>query len=149
MAKSKSFVPNQHPVRRNVTLSHSDDDVEFNALPLPNDLPNAAPAGKGISKIVNWIIEPEVKLKGAVATTFGPPITVTADFNSQDVVGAPRAADGKPRISLFTAWKQGNVWKWEKLATTVDCADKECTRGTLTARISNLHPNDPIGDGFD
>lgn len=146
---SKSFNPGQHPVKRNVKLEHPNPNAQMDALLLPTDVPGSAPPGKGISKIVTMIIEPQVKINGAEVTTFSPPLTITVDFDSQDSAGAPHGPDGKPKLILFTAWKQGNAWKWEKLATTVDCSDKECTRGTLTARISNLHPGDPVGEGFD
>lgn len=145
---SKSFNPGQHPVRRNVKLEHSNPSAQFEALVLPTDLPSSAPKEKGITKIITLLIEPQVTINGKVATTFDPPLTITSDFGAEDSTGAPRGSDGKPKLFIFTAWKEGNAWKWEKLATKVDCSDKECTRGTLTAQVKNLHPGDPCAEGF-
>ena len=145
---SRSFNPHEHPVRRNLTLSHTHPSAKFDALPLPTDMPSAAPASKGINKIITQLIEPQVTINGAVVTTFSPPLTITVEFTADDCVGAPHDADGKPKLFIFTAWKQGSAWKWEKLSTMVTCTDKNCTQGTLTAQISTLRPGDPCGEGM-
>ena len=143
----KSFNSREHPVRRNVTFSHANPKAQFNALPLPTDMPSTPPPGKGINRIRTLLIEPEVTIDGKVATTFDPPLTIEAEFTAQESAGSPRDAEGKPKLFIFTAWKEGNAWKWEKLPTTVACDDKECTRGTLTAQIKTLRPGDPLGEG--
>lgn len=147
MPKSRTFARGQH-VRRQVTLDHDDDNIDFESHELPDDLPASAPSHKNIKNIATWIFEPGVKVNGVLATKFSKPIRITAEFTAQDSANAPRV-NGKPVLYLFTAWKNGSEWKWEKLATVVHCADNACTFGTLTAEIRELRPGDPMGDGFD
>jgi len=144
---SKSFNSGQHPVRRNVKLEHSNPGHQFEALPLPTDMPTAPPPGKGFTKVVTLLIEPKVTIGGNEVTNFDTPLTVTVDFTAQDAAAVGRGGDGKPKLRIGSAYKQGNAWKWQILPTTVTCTNKECTEGTLTAQLTTLHPGDPLFEG--
>lgn len=147
MPSSKTFHQGKN-VNRTVKLSHPGKDITFAVAKLPRDLPSSAPKGKRIRNIANWIIEPEVKVNGVVRTSFRRAVTITADFTAKDSERAHHRR-GKPILYLFTAWKEGKTWRWHRLRTKVKCTDKNRTRGTLTAKTRHLHPEDPIGDGFD
>lgn len=144
---SKTFHQGKN-VGRTVKLSHPGKDVTFAALAMPRNLPEQAPARKRIRNIANWIIQPEIRVDGVVRTKFRKAVTITADFSSKDSEKAHRRR-GKPILYLFCTWKEGKSWKWKRLRTTVKCTDKNHTRGTLTAKTRDLHPADPMGDGFD
>lgn len=130
------------------TVGGAKHEVDVNALNLPTEIPVLPAKGTNTVKLLTVIMEPEVRTKDTnqIVTTFDSPLAITVDFTAEDSRAVNKGADGKPLISLITYYRDGNVWKWERLKTTVTCV-APCETGTLSAQITNLRPNDPVSDG--
>ncbi len=124
--------------------------VKVTADPLPREIPVKPPPGKGIDGIILVVIEPRVQLDtGEDLYVFDPPLQLVIDFTAEDAAAAPHdPKTGRPMLSIVTQYQDPKgQWHWERLATTVTC-DATCETGQLTAQLKNLHPNDPISEGF-
>jgi hypothetical protein len=145
-------------VTRKVTIDAPPQTVDgklkrivVTALPLPTTPPPQPPSEKNIRRIISWVVDPLVQVEetGEIRYEFDQPLTVTVEFTAADAKAAsPDQVTGKPRLFIFTCHKDEKGWHWEKLDTTVTVT-KTTGGGTLMARIANLHPNDPVGEGSD
>jgi hypothetical protein len=130
-----------------VNGKHQELTVTPRPLPLRKPKP---PAKKGIEKVVRMVIDPLVQIKdtGEVLNKFDPPLTITIHFTSQDADAARDPETGKPKLSIICYYRAGNKdYRWQKLKTKMS-SRKPYNEGTLTATLSELLPDDPMGMGF-
>ncbi|HZQ09367.1 MAG TPA: hypothetical protein VFD70_22505 [Anaerolineae bacterium] len=117
------------------------------ALPLTDIGDNKPPAEKGITAILLTLMNPSVQTMDTKTAlyNFDPPLKLSFDYNSDDAAATTMGADGKPQLSLITAYPSDSGWKFERLATTVE--PNGAGGGTLTAWLYTLHPADPVAMG--
>lgn len=138
-------------VRRPVTILAPDQVVAgrthklaITALPLPPEPSDTPPKEKGIERLLTVVINPRVQYSdtGETATNFDPPLTFTFNYSAEDLAVAPRA-NGRPQLSIITFYQDGDLTRWEKLATDVDAKAMTCS-----AQVRTLTPRDPAGMGI-
>ncbi len=117
------------------------------ALPLADIGDDKPPAEKGIAAILLTLMNPSVQTMDTktLLYNFDPPLKLTFDYTGDDAAATTLGADGKPQLSLITAYPSQSGWKFERLATTVE--PNGFGGGTLTAWLYTLHPADPIAMG--
>lgn len=116
--------------------------VEANTLPTLPDL--QVPAGKGIDKLLVLVIDDRIRTRDTKEDVyqFDSPVTYTIEYTKEDAAATTMNADGTPRLSIVAGWQVGDVWKFQRLQTTVT-PNPKTGGGTLTARVKNLQPADP------
>lgn len=137
-------------VRRRVSIVAPDQVVDgrsrklvVEALPLPEDPKEPPPPGKGIDRFIGAVIHPRVRYADTLdeLTDFNPPLTISVNYLRSDA-GMSEDSAAAPKLSLITYYRDGEVWRWQRLETIVDAAAMTCT-----AKLETLTPADPVGMG--
>lgn len=102
------------------------------------------PDGKGIDELLVLVINPALRddVTKEELYDFPTALEYTVQYLPEDAAKATKDSEGKPLLSIVTGYPADGGWKWQRHDTKVTF-DSATGGGTLFAKISQLHPNDP------